>query len=63
LESIRSLLHAWFERTLRVEGTMKETVKEHEAVYNAIKKRSPADAERAMKVLMDKADKRLKDTL
>jgi DNA-binding FadR family transcriptional regulator len=63
LESIRSLLHAWFERTLRVEGTMKETVKEHEAVYNAIKKRSSADAERAMKVLMDKADKRLKDTL
>jgi GntR family transcriptional repressor for pyruvate dehydrogenase complex len=63
LLSIRSLLRVWFERTLRVEGTMEETVKEHEAVFEAIKKRSPGDAQRRMKVLMDKADKRLKETL
>jgi GntR family transcriptional repressor for pyruvate dehydrogenase complex len=63
LESIRSLLWAWFERTLRVEGTMQETSKEHEAVFSAIKKRSPEDAVGAMKLLMDNADKRLKETL
>ena len=63
LVSIRSLLLAWFDRTLRVEGTMKETIKEHEAVFRAIQERSPADARRRMKTLMDKADKRLKETL
>jgi GntR family transcriptional repressor for pyruvate dehydrogenase complex len=63
LMSIRSLLRAWFDRTLRVEGTMEETLKEHEAVFKAIRRHSAADAERAMKVLMDNADKRLKETL
>jgi GntR family transcriptional regulator, transcriptional repressor for pyruvate dehydrogenase complex len=63
LESIRSLLWAWFERTLRVDGTMQETSKEHEAVFHAIKKRSPDEAVKAMKLLMDNADKRLKETL
>ncbi|HTX01371.1 MAG TPA: FCD domain-containing protein, partial [Acidimicrobiales bacterium] len=63
LDSIRSLLRAWFDRTLRVEGTMSATLKEHEEVFDAIRRRSAADAEQAMKLLMDRADQRLKDTL
>jgi GntR family transcriptional repressor for pyruvate dehydrogenase complex len=63
LESIRALLEAWFDRTLRVEGTMSETLKEHESVFLAIKNRSPDEAERTMKALMDAADMRLKRTL
>ncbi len=63
LESIRSLLRAWFDRTLRVEGTMKATIKEHEAVFDAIERRAPADAERRMRQLMQRADRRLKQTL
>jgi len=63
LESIRSLLRAWFDRTLRVEGTMKATIKEHEAIFDAISRRSPADAERRMRQLMQRADRRLKQTL
>jgi GntR family transcriptional repressor for pyruvate dehydrogenase complex len=63
LHSVRSLLIAWFDRTLRVEGTMEETLKEHEAVFEAIRKRSPERAEAAMKALMDAADLRLKAAL
>jgi GntR family transcriptional repressor for pyruvate dehydrogenase complex len=63
LTSIRSLLHAWFERTLSVEGTMDATAPEHEAVFDAIEAHDPAAAEQAMKVLMDNADARLKKTL
>jgi GntR family transcriptional repressor for pyruvate dehydrogenase complex len=63
LVSIRSLLHAWFERTLNVEGTMGLTVPEHEAVLRAIEAHDSAGAERTMKVLMDHADARLKQTL
>jgi len=63
LESIRSLLRAWFDRTLRVEGTMKATVKEHEAVFDAICRRSATEAERRMRQLMKRADQRLKETL
>lgn len=63
LESIRSLLRAWFDRTLRVEGTMKATIKEHEAIFEAIANRSPAEAERRMRQLMQRADRRLRDTL
>jgi DNA-binding FadR family transcriptional regulator len=63
LESIRALLEAWFDRTLRVEGTMSATLREHELVFDAIKKRDPALAESTMKALMDAADMRLKRTL
>ena len=63
LEGIRTLLRAWFDRTLRVEGTMKATIKEHEAVYEAIERHAPADAEKRMRQLMRRADRRLKETL
>ncbi len=63
LEGIRTLLRAWFDRTLRVEGTMKATIKEHEAVFEAIARHSPADAEKRMRQLMRRADRRLKETL
>jgi DNA-binding FadR family transcriptional regulator len=63
LHSIRSLLQVWFDRTLRVPGTIAETLVEHEAVYEAIRTRSPDEAERRMKELMDAADARLKRTL
>lgn len=63
LESIRALLEAWFDRTLRVEGTMSETLREHELVFEAIKNRDPDEAESRMKALMDAADLRLKRTL
>jgi GntR family transcriptional regulator, transcriptional repressor for pyruvate dehydrogenase complex len=59
LHSIRSLLTAWFDRTLRVPGTIAETLVEHEAVFHAIANRSPDLAERRMKALMDAADLRL----
>ena len=63
LHSIRSLLQVWFDRTLRVPGTIAETLVEHEAVFDAIRTKSPDEAERRMKVLMDAADVRLKRTL
>src|ERR1700761_5938281 len=63
LESIRALLEAWFDRTLRVEGTMSATLREHELVFEAIKNRDPEAAESRMKALMDAADLRLKRTL
>ena len=63
LHSIRSLLLAWFDRTLRVPGTMEATLGEHEAVFDAIRRRSPQRAEKAMKTLMDAADLRLKTSL
>lgn len=63
LEGIRSLLRVWFDRTLRVEGTMSATIKEHEAVFDAIARHSPTDAERRMRQLMQRADRRLKETL
>ena len=63
LHSIRSLLQVWFDRTLRVPGTIAETLVEHEAVYEAIRTKSPDEAERRMKALMDAADTRLNKTL
>jgi GntR family transcriptional regulator, transcriptional repressor for pyruvate dehydrogenase complex len=63
LHSVRSLLLAWFDRTLRVPGTMQATLAEHVAVFEAIKARSPEAAEAAMRVLMDAADLRLKRAL
>lgn len=63
LHSVRSLLVAWFDRTLRVEGTMTATLAEHEAVFEAIEARSPERAEAAMKHLMDEADMRLTRSL
>lgn len=63
LHSIRSLLLVWFDRTLRVPGTMEATLVEHEAVLDAIAARSPDEAERRMKELMDAADLRLKESL
>jgi DNA-binding FadR family transcriptional regulator len=60
LFSIQSLLTAWFDRTLRVPGTIAATLAEHEAVFDAIASRSPELAERHMKALMDAADLRLK---
>lgn len=63
LHSIRSLLTVWFDRTLRVPGTIEETLVEHEAVFEAIATRSPELAEQRMKALMDAADVRLKRTI
>ncbi len=63
LHSIRSLLLVWFDRTLRVPGTIADTLVEHEAVFEAIRTRSPVKAERRMKQLMDAADGRLNKTL
>jgi DNA-binding FadR family transcriptional regulator len=63
LHSIRSLLQVWFDRTLRVPGTIADTLVEHEAVFEAIRTRSPDEAERRMKQLMDAADARLNQTL
>jgi GntR family transcriptional regulator, transcriptional repressor for pyruvate dehydrogenase complex len=63
LHSIRSLLTVWFDRTLRVPGTIDETLLEHEAVFEAIASRSPDLAERRMKALMDAADVRLNRTI
>ncbi|MBM9476527.1 FadR family transcriptional regulator [Nakamurella flavida] len=59
LHSVRSLLQVWFDRTLRVPGTLEETLLEHEAVFQAIGSRSPELAEERMKALMDAADRRL----
>ena len=63
LYSVRSLLLAWFDRTLRVAGTIEATLAEHEEVFEAIRDRSPQRAEAAMKRLMDAADLRLKKAL
>jgi len=63
LQSISSLLHVWFDRTLRVPGTIEATLAEHEAVFEAIRERSPERAEHLMKDLMDMADLRLNKTL
>jgi DNA-binding FadR family transcriptional regulator len=63
LHSIRSLLQVWFDRTLRVPGTIADTLVEHEAVYEAIRTKSPDEAGRHMKALMDAADVRLSRTL
>jgi DNA-binding FadR family transcriptional regulator len=63
LYSIRSLLTAWFDRTLRVPGTIAETLVEHEAVFEAVATRSPEVAEQRMKTLMDAADLRLKRSI
>jgi GntR family transcriptional regulator, transcriptional repressor for pyruvate dehydrogenase complex len=63
LHSIRSLLALWFDRTLRVPGTIAETLVEHEAVFDAIATRSPDVAEQRMKALMDAADIRLNRTI
>jgi len=63
LHSIRSLLLVWFDRTLRVDGTIAETLVEHQAVFEAIRTRSPVKAERRMKQMMDAADGRLNETL
>jgi DNA-binding FadR family transcriptional regulator len=63
LHSIHSLLTAWFDRTLRVPGTMADTLVEHEAVFDAIATRSPEQAAQRMKALMDAADVRLKNTI
>jgi GntR family transcriptional regulator, transcriptional repressor for pyruvate dehydrogenase complex len=63
LHSIQSLLTAWFDRTLRVPGTIDATLKEHEAVFEAVATRSPDLAERRMKALMDAADARLKHSV
>ena len=63
LHSIRSLLTVWFDRTLRVPGTIEETLVEHEAVFDAIATRSPDLAESRMKALMDAADVRLTLTI
>lgn len=59
LHSVRSLLQVWFDRTLRVPGTLEETLLEHEAVFEAISSKSPELAEERMKALMDAADERL----
>jgi DNA-binding FadR family transcriptional regulator len=63
LSSIRSLLHVWFDRTLRVPGTIAATLAEHEAVFEAIRARSPEAAQRRMQELMDAADVRLTATV
>ena len=63
LHSIRSLLTVWFDRTLRVPGTIEETLLEHEAVFEAVATRSPELAEQRMKALMDAADARLARTV
>ena len=63
LQSVSSLLHAWFDRTLRVPGTIEATLVEHEAVFDAIRDRSAELAESRMKELMDNADVRLKKTI
>ena len=63
LHSISSLLQVWFDRTLRVPGTIEATLVEHEAVFEAIRARSPGGAEMLMQNLMEMADARLRDTL
>ncbi|MBM9466009.1 FadR/GntR family transcriptional regulator [Nakamurella leprariae] len=63
LRGVRSLLLAWFDRTLRVEGTMAATLREHEAVHEAIRDGDPDRAERSMQALMDAADLRLAESL
>ena len=63
LHSIRSLLTVWFDRTLRVPGTIEATLVEHEAVFDAIRDRSAELAESRMKELMDNADVRLRKTI
>jgi DNA-binding FadR family transcriptional regulator len=60
LESVRSLLTTWFDRTLRVEGTIAATLREHDAVLAAVEQRSPDDAEAAMRTLMTAADERIR---
>lgn len=63
LHSVSSLLQVWFDRTLQVPGTPEATLPEHEAVFEAIRERSPELAESRMRELMDNADVRLKKTM
>jgi GntR family transcriptional repressor for pyruvate dehydrogenase complex len=63
LQSVSSLLREWFDRTLRVPGTIEATLVEHEAVFEAIRDRSAELAESRMKELMDIADVRLRKTM
>jgi DNA-binding FadR family transcriptional regulator len=60
LKSLQSLLADWFDRTLRVPGTMEATLTEHEAVFTAIEQGDPDAAEAAMATLMTAADKRVR---
>ncbi|MFG1912098.1 FadR/GntR family transcriptional regulator [Kribbella sp. NPDC048928] len=60
LKSLQSLLADWFERTLRVPGTMEATLGEHDAVFEAIQKGDPDAAAAAMATLMTAADHRVR---
>ncbi|WP_329474754.1 FadR family transcriptional regulator [Kribbella sp. NBC_01484] len=60
LTSIQSLLADWFDRTLRVPGTIEATLAEHQAVFTAIQQGDPDAAETAMATLMTAADHRVR---
>ncbi|WP_329005741.1 FadR family transcriptional regulator [Kribbella sp. NBC_00709] len=60
LKSLQSLLTEWFERTLRVPGTMEATLTEHETVFTAIEQGDPTAAQSAMATLMTAADERVR---
>ncbi|HET6738061.1 MAG TPA: FCD domain-containing protein [Kribbella sp.] len=60
LKSLQSLLADWFERTLRVPGTIEATLGEHDAVFEAIQKGDPDAAAAAMATLMTAADHRVR---
>lgn len=63
LHSVRSLLHVWVDRAVRAEGETGSTVREHQRVYNAIRRRDPDAAVEAMRKHMHSASDRLRLSL
>ncbi len=63
LNSVRSLLHVWIERTSNDKAVTVAAVTEHTAIFEAIRDHDPEAAERAMREHMHIANERLRASL
>ncbi len=59
LRAVRSLLRVWFERAVRDEAHMRDALREHTAIHEAIAARDPEAAAAAMEAHMRTAGRRL----
>lgn len=63
LQVVRSLLRIWVDRAVQDEGHALDALKQHEAVYRALKDRDPDGAASAMAEHMATASARLSETV
>jgi len=63
LVSIRALLRVWIGRAVQQWHGVEDTVAEHEAVLDAVRRHAPAAAAKAMEQHMSRAARRLTDSL